>query len=84
MIDPELKEHLVKIENELSQMEKKSVGFWNTVWRGCIYGAGYIIGAVIVIVIAGWVLNIVGIIPLFGNQVTNFRAALDRVSGPVK
>jgi len=50
MIDPELKSHLEKIEDELSHMRKVSTGIWHTLWRGCIYGAGYVVGAVLIIV----------------------------------
>jgi hypothetical protein len=84
MIDPELRKDLKKLENELSQLNRATTGIWETLWRGCIYGAGYIIGAVIVIVIIGWVLNIVGVIPAFDRQVAEFRSALDNFSGPVK
>ena len=84
MIDPELKKDLNRIDKELSHMDKASNGMWRTLWRGAIYGAGYIIGAVVVIVIIGWVLNVVGVIPAFDRQVAEFRAALQNFSGPVK
>ena len=84
MIDPELKNHLEKIENELSHMRIASTGIWHTLWRGCIYGAGYVIGAVLIIVIAGWILNLVGIIPSFSHEVTEFRTALGNIGGAVK
>jgi hypothetical protein len=84
MIDAELKSHLEKIETELSHMRIASTGIWRTLWRGCIYGAGYVIGAVIIIVIAGWILNLVGIIPSFSHEVTEFRTALENIGGSVK
>ena len=59
MIDPELKNHLEKIEDDLAHMRNVSTGLWHTLWRGCVYGAGYVIGALIVIVIIGWILNLV-------------------------
>lgn len=84
MIDPELKEHLEKIENALKHSDKASNGLMRTFWKGAIYGAGYIIGAVIIIVIVGWILNIVGVIPAFTRQVVEFRTALQSVGGQVK
>jgi hypothetical protein len=84
MIDPELKIHLEKIETELSRMRMESTGVWRTLWRGCIYGAGYVIGAVLIIVIIGWILNIIGVIPALDHQVTEFRTALENISGSVK
>jgi hypothetical protein len=79
MIDPELKSHLEKIEDELSHMRRVSTGIWHTLWRGCVYGAGYIIGAVIIIVIAGWILNVIGIIPAFSREVTDFQTVLQNI-----
>ena len=84
MIDPELKSHLEKIEDELSNMRMMSTGTWNTLWRGCIYGAGYVVGAAIIIVIVGWVLNIIGVIPAFSREVTDFQTALSNVGGTIK
>jgi hypothetical protein len=84
MIDRELKNNLKKIENELSHMDKASSGIWRTLWRGCVYGAGYVIGTIIIIVVVGWILNIIGVIPALNNQVAEFRAALENFKGTVK
>ena len=84
MIDPELKKHLEVIEKELSEMRKETVSLKSSLVRGLVYGAGYILGAALIIIIIGWILNIVGIIPAFNDQVTEFRSALDRVGGPIK
>jgi uncharacterized membrane protein YkgB len=84
MIDPQLNIHLEKIENELSHMRKRTTGVWHTLWRGCIYGAGYVIGAVVIIVVVGWILNLVGIIPSFSHGATEFRTALGNIGGAVK
>ena len=84
MIDPELKTHLEKIESELSRMRTTSNGIWRTLLRGVVYGVGYVIGAVIIIVIAGWILNIIGIIPAFSHEVMNFQTALDNIGNTVR
>jgi uncharacterized membrane protein YkgB len=84
MIDPKLESNLEKIEKELSHLDKTSNGTWRTLWRGGVYGAGYVIGAVIIIVVIGWVLNIVGVIPALDRQVAEFRTALQNFSGTVK
>ena len=84
MIDPELKGHLEKIEGELAQMRKSTSGIWRTLWRGIIYGAGYIVGAVLIIVIAGWILNIIGVIPAFSRQAVEFQTALGNISNTVR
>jgi len=84
MIDPELKKDLKKIEGELSHMDKATTGTWGTLWRGCVYGAGYVIGVVIIIVVVGWILDVAGVIPAISNQVSEFRMALEHLGGPVK
>lgn len=84
MIDPELEKHLEIIEKELTELRKSSTSLRSSLLRGAVYGAGYIVGAVLVIIIIGWVLNIVGIIPAFNTQVQELRDALDRIGGPVK
>jgi len=84
MIDPELKAHLEKIEDELAHMRRVSTGVWHTLWRGCIYGAGYVVGAVVIIVIAGWILNVIGVIPEFSRQVVEFQTALGNIGGTIK
>lgn len=84
MIDPELKKHLEIIEKEIVDFKKSSNSLRRSFMRGTFYGAGYIVGIVIIIVLVGWILNIVGVIPAFNAQVKDFRAALERVSGPLK
>jgi hypothetical protein len=84
MIDPELKSHLERIEEELVHMRKETVSLKASLVRGLIYGAGYILGAALILVLIGWVLNIVGIIPAFNNQVQQFQDILQRIGTPIK
>ncbi|MGB7957823.1 MAG: hypothetical protein WCF77_03205 [Minisyncoccia bacterium] len=84
MIDPELEQDLEKIDAKLSHMDKVTSGTWRTLWRGIIYGAGYVIGAIIIIVVVGWILDVVGIIPALNNQVAEFRMALQHIGATVK
>jgi hypothetical protein len=84
MIDPELESDLKKIEANLSHMDKATTGTWHTLWRGCVYGAGYVIGAIIIIVVVGWILDVVGVIPVLARQVAEFRTALDNIGSTVK
>jgi len=79
MIDPELKSHLEKLESELAAIRKPSGGLWQSFLRGCAYGVGYVLGAILIIVIIGWILNVIGVIPAFDRQVTEFRTALENV-----
>jgi hypothetical protein len=51
MIDPELKGYLERIEAELVHMRKETVSLKSSLVRGLIYGAGYILGAALILVI---------------------------------
>lgn len=84
MIDQELKTHLENIEKELTTLHNDYKSLSNSFKRGIFYGAGYVIGVVLIIVLVGWILNIVGVIPAFNAQVKDFRAALERIGGPIK
>lgn len=79
MLDPNLENHLAHIENEVTEMRKKTLSTWRIFWHGIVYGAGYVVGAAIIIVVIGWILNIVGVIPALSRQVTEFRTALEKV-----
>ncbi|MFA5132105.1 MAG: hypothetical protein WC444_02125 [Candidatus Paceibacterota bacterium] len=84
MIEPELQAHLESIEKEIIAFRNESNGLASTFTRGVVHGAGYVIGVVLIIIVIGWILNIVGVIPALNTQVSEFRAALDRIGGPVK
>ena len=84
MIDPKLEKDLKEIKTELLHMDKATNGTWRTLWRGVVYGAGYVLGAIAIIVVVGWLLDIIGVIPALNNQVAEFRMALERIGGTVK
>lgn len=84
MIDPELKTHLETIEKELVTLHKDLNSLSASFRKGIFYGAGYVIGIIFIIVVVGWVLNIIGVIPAFNDQVNAFRVALERIGGPIK
>jgi uncharacterized membrane protein len=76
MIDPELKEHLSILEKQLDELAKKE-RHWSQFVGGIFYGLGYVTGAVVLVVIIGWILNIIGVIPAFNSYVGDFKNALD-------
>jgi hypothetical protein len=84
MIDPELKEHLEKLEREVIKLRKDMTSLWQVFARGLINGAGYVVGAAIILTLIGWILNAVGVIPAFTQGVNEFRTSIDRIGGTVK
>ncbi len=77
-----------QINSELSTQEQILVtlesinhrvgGSWMALWRGLLTGFGGVIGAFIAVLIIGWVLNIVGIIPALRQQATAWRDSLQQ------
>ena len=67
----EIKEHVVRIDRRIG-------GAGMALWRGILTGFGYIIGAFIAILIIGWVLNVIGIIPSFKQQVNSLKDTLQQ------
>lgn len=84
MTDSDLKRHLETIEKELVSINESFNSLGSAFLRGIVYGAGYILGAAFIIVIIGWLLNIIGVIPELNNEVNDFKNALDKVGGPMK
>lgn len=84
MIEPELKTHLTKIEKEIIVLRKEMTTLWPVFIRGVVNGAGYVVGAAIILTLIGWMLNIVGVIPAFTKGVNEFRASVERIGGTVR
>ena len=84
MIDPELKTHLKNIEKEVVILRKEMTSLRDVFMRGLVNGAGYVVGAAIILTLIGWILNVVGIIPAFTKGVSEFRTSIDRIGGSVR
>lgn len=70
-------QQLKEINENLSAINRKTGGNLASFWRGVLTGFGYLLGALIAVLIVGWVLNVIGIIPAFSDQVDSLREALD-------
>ncbi len=84
MIEPELKKHLENIEGELKGIKHKIGSTGSVLWRGIVSGAGYVVGAALILVVIGWILNIVGVIPAFQKYANDFRQVLDNAGRAVR
>jgi phage shock protein PspC (stress-responsive transcriptional regulator) len=77
MTDIDLKIYLEKIIVKLEAIEKKSESLWKSFFRGVVQGLGNVIGVAIVLVVIGWVLNAVGVIPAFQEQARELKQTLE-------
>jgi TRAP-type uncharacterized transport system fused permease subunit len=74
MIDPELKTELDKINRSLVGIFHKTENLWRAFIRGMLQGLGSIIGIVLAVVLIGWILNVVGVIPGLRQQAGEWKA----------
>jgi hypothetical protein len=74
MIEPELKQILNEIHSSVVRLDKGR--WWKSLLDGIFRGVGSIIGVTIAILIIGWVLNVIGIIPSFRQEVDRWRGLL--------
>lgn len=77
MLEPELKEYLKTINTNIEKVHKNA-NWWRSLSHGVFTGFGYVLGFVIAIVVLGWVLNIVGVIPAFRQEVNAWRRLLQQ------
>ncbi len=76
MNDNNLDEKIEQINDNVSRINRRIGGSAMAVWRGMLSGFGYIIGASIAILIIGWILNVVGVIPTFKQQVESLKTTI--------
>jgi hypothetical protein len=65
----EIKRHHARIDRALNSS-------WRSFLRGTFQGLGSIVGATIIILIIGWILNVIGVIPEFKEYVDDFKVML--------
>jgi hypothetical protein len=65
-----------EIETNIEQINHKVGGSWKALFRGILTGFGSVVGAALAIILIGWVLNFIGIIPAFRTQVDELRDSL--------
>ena len=75
MIEPDLKTQLDQINQNLTEINKKTkfVGLWRSFFNGMVNALGYVVGLAIVLVIFGWVLQRVGLWQAFTQQMQNVQ-----------
>jgi hypothetical protein len=80
MIDPELEKYLVTINNTAKQLK---VSPMRALLNGVMSGVGYVIGFALTIILIGYALNVIGIIPAFKGQVDEWKGLLQRTQEKV-
>lgn len=77
MLDPELKTSLANVNESLNKI-RKGVPWWKALLNGILSGLGSVMGVAIALVLLGWILNIIGIIPAFKREVGDWQKLLQQ------
>lgn len=77
-MDSDLKRLLEEINQNLIFLQRQG-RVRNAFWRGVLSGMGSVVGVAIVLVLIGWVLNAVGVIPAFREQAQALRQTLEEI-----
>lgn len=70
---------LQQINDNLVKIDKKLGGYWLTFGKGLLYGLGTVIGAALAIILIGWFLNVIGVIPALKKTSDDWRSAIQQV-----
>ncbi len=78
MNDLQIEKELAEIKGELKKISKNTHGsVWRSFFTGTLSGLGSIVGVAIALSIIAWILNSVGVIPAFKNEVSRINQTLD-------
>ena len=76
MEDPQLKFALDELRNSIDRLYKRVGSWWRVFWLGMLQGAGAVVGAAILVIIAGWIFNIIGDVPFIGDSAEGIRETI--------
>lgn len=68
--------NLEQIHQDIIDVRNKLPGHWKGLWNGILTGIGSVIGVALAIVIIGFILNLIGVIPSFRNEVQSWKDIL--------
>lgn len=73
MLDPELQHYLSGISQHLVDLKaKKGPGVIRSFFNGVFSALGYIVGLLLIILFLGWILNRLGLLDQFKQQLSTF------------
>lgn len=75
MIEQFNDKRLEEINENLEGINRKLGNIWFSFGKGLLTGLGSVLGAGLAIILIGWFLNVIGVIPALSNTATQWREA---------
>lgn len=73
MLDQIKDKRLEELNKNLADINSKLGNFWFAFGKGLLTGFGSVLGAGLAVILIGWFLNIVGVIPALQNTAEEWR-----------
>ena len=75
MVDQIKDKKIDELNTNLAGINSKLGNMWFAFGKGLLTGLGSVLGAGIAIILIGWFLNVIGVIPALSNTATQWREA---------
>lgn len=75
MLDQLKDKRLEELNTNLEGINSKMGNLWFALGKGLLTGFGSVLGAGIAVILIGWFLNVIGVIPALQNSATQWREA---------
>ncbi len=80
MLDQIRDKRLDELNQSLAGINKKLGSMWFAFGKGLLYGLGSVLGAGIAIILIGWFLNVIGVIPALSKSADQWREAFQQTT----
>lgn len=69
---------LDELNDNLSGINSKLGNYWSAFFKGLLTGLGSVLGAGVAIILIGWFLNVIGVIPALSKSAEQWRNAFQQ------
>lgn len=77
-MEQEINKQIQEISKNVAQLNGKAGSKWAALFNGFLGGLGYAIGFAVAVALLGYLLNAVGVIPAFRNEVNQWKQIIEQ------
>ncbi len=78
MLDNLKDKKIEELNANLGKLTRQMGSYWLALGKGLLYGFGTVLGAGVAIILIGWFLNIIGVIPALKTSADQWRSAFQQ------